>query len=71
MPKQPSTSKGKIINAEEVRGKEISIEQAWKEGRWGYLYVAPDYEPGTHDAEKGEVTWHTVSVRPGKDRKEE
>jgi hypothetical protein len=24
-----------------------------------YLYKAPDYEPGTHPAETGDVTWHT------------
>jgi hypothetical protein len=59
MPKRPSIQKGKITKA----------EADWKE-KWpvGYLYVAPDHEPGTHDAEKGDVTWHTMFLRPEKDR---
>jgi hypothetical protein len=33
----------------------------WKSGTYGYL--APGYEPGTHEIEKGEVTWHQLRTR--------
>ena len=33
------------------------ILRDWPAGE--YLYKAPDYVPGTHPAETGDVTWHT------------
>ena len=30
----------------------------WKPGTYDYL--APGYVPGTHEIEKGEVTWHQL-----------
>jgi hypothetical protein len=42
----------------------------WKAGTYDYL--APGYVPGTHEIEKGEVTWHQLRAtgnaeQPGKD----
>jgi hypothetical protein len=33
------------------------IIRRWSTGE--YLYKDPDYVPGTHPAETGDVTWHT------------
>ena len=30
----------------------------WKPGT--YRYLAPGYKPGTHEMERGEVTWHQL-----------
>jgi hypothetical protein len=30
----------------------------WKPGMYDYL--APGYEPGTHEIERGDVTWHQL-----------
>ena len=30
----------------------------WKPGTYDYL--APGYEPGTHEIERGDVTWHQL-----------
>ena len=32
----------------------------WKIGTYDYL--APGYVPGTHEIERGEVTWHQLRV---------
>ena len=28
-----------------------------------YAYLAPGYEPGTHEIERGDVTWHQLRTR--------
>ena len=33
-------------------------KRTWKPGTYDYL--APGYVPGTHEIEKGEVTWHRL-----------
>ena len=48
----------------------------WKPGTYDYL--APGYEPGTHELERGDVTWHQLRATgnaeesgedpPGQDR---
>ena len=52
MPKRKSTE------------QEKTTEQDWKT-EWGpgYLYKDKDHVSGTHPAEKGEVTWQTVTLR--------
>ena len=30
----------------------------WKPGTYDYL--DPEYEPGTHEVERGDVTWHQL-----------
>jgi hypothetical protein len=35
-------------------------KKRWKPGTYGYL--APGYEPGTHEVERGEVTWHEMTA---------
>ena len=42
----------------------------WKAGTYDYL--APGYVPGTHEIERGEVTWHQLEAtgnaeEPGED----
>ena len=42
----------------------------WKAGTYDYL--APGYEPGTHEIERGDVTWHQLRAtgnaeQPGED----
>jgi hypothetical protein len=32
----------------------------WKPGTYDYL--APGYEPGTHEIERGDVTWHQLGA---------
>ena len=32
----------------------------WRDDWEGYSYQAPDYVPGEHPMEKGDVTWHHV-----------
>ena len=32
----------------------------WKAGTYDYL--APGYVPGTHEIERGEVTWHQLTT---------
>ena len=36
------------------------IIRRWSTGE--YLYKDPDYVPGTHPAEAGDVTWHRDSI---------
>jgi hypothetical protein len=33
-------------------------KKTWKAGTYDYL--APGYEPGTHEIERSEVTWHQL-----------
>ena len=33
-------------------------KKTWKPGT--YRYLAPGYKPGTHEIERGEVTWHQL-----------
>ena len=33
-------------------------KKKWKAGTYDYL--APGYEPGTHEIERGDVTWHQL-----------
>ena len=33
-------------------------KKTWKPGT--YRYLAPGYKPGTHEMERGEVTWHQL-----------
>ena len=33
-------------------------KKTWKAGT--YHYLTPGYEPGTHEIERGEVTWHQL-----------
>ncbi len=45
-------------------------KKKWKAGTYDYL--APGYVPGTHEIEKGEVTWHQLRAtwnaeQPGED----
>jgi hypothetical protein len=35
-------------------------KKTWKAGTYDYL--APGYEPGTHEIERDEVTWHQLSA---------
>jgi hypothetical protein len=35
-------------------------KKTWKAGT--YHYLAPGYVPGTHEIERGEVTWHQLRV---------
>ena len=37
-------------------------KKKWKAGTYDYL--APGYEPGTHEIERGDVTWHQLE-QPG------
>ena len=36
-------------------------KRTWKPGTYDYL--APGYVPGTHEIERGEVTWHQLRVQ--------
>jgi hypothetical protein len=45
-------------------------KKKWKAGTYDYL--APGYEPGTHEIERGDVTWHQLRAtgnaeQPGED----
>ena len=45
-------------------------KKTWKSGTYDYL--APGYVPGTHEMERGEVTWHQLRAtgnaeQPGED----
>jgi hypothetical protein len=41
-------------------------KKTWKPGTYDYL--DPEYKPGTHEVERGDVTWHQLRVpRNGKD----
>ena len=45
-------------------------KKKWKAGTYDYL--APSYEPGTHEIERGDVTWHQLRAtgnadQPGED----
>jgi hypothetical protein len=41
-------------------GRKITREDILRDWPAGeYLYKSPDYLPGTHPAEAGDVTWHT------------
>jgi hypothetical protein len=33
-------------------------KKTWKPGT--YRYLAPGYKPGTHEVERGDVTWHQL-----------
>ena len=33
-------------------------KKTWKSGTYDYL--DPDYKPGTHEIERGDVTWHQL-----------
>jgi len=35
-------------------------KKTWKPGT--YRYLAPGYKPGTHEVERGDVTWHQVEA---------
>ena len=35
-------------------------KKTWKPGT--YRYLAPGYKSGTHEIERGEVTWHQLRV---------
>ena len=35
-------------------------KKKWKAGTYDYL--APGYEPGTHEIERGDVTWHQLGA---------
>ena len=56
MPKPKSSNSRKAT--------EKITREDWKK-KWpiGYRYIAPDYVPGTHPMERGEVTLHTVVLR--------
>jgi hypothetical protein len=40
--------------------REDDWKKHWKAGTYDYL--ASGYVPGTHEIEKGEVTWHQLST---------
>ena len=35
-------------------------KKTWKPGT--YRYLAPGYKPGTHEVERGDVTWHQLKT---------
>ena len=35
-------------------------KKTWKPGT--YRYLAPGYKPGTHEVERGDVTWHQLEA---------
>jgi hypothetical protein len=35
-------------------------KKKWKAGTYDYL--APGYKPGTHEVERGDVTWHQLEA---------
>jgi hypothetical protein len=37
-------------------------KKTWNSGTYDYL--APGYVPGTHEIERGEVTWHQLRPMP-------
>ena len=37
-------------------------KKTWKPGTYDYL--DPEYKPGTHEVERGDVTWHQLRALP-------
>jgi hypothetical protein len=43
---------------EDAKIPEDAWKKTWKPGT--YRYLAPGYKPGTHEVERGDVTWHQL-----------
>jgi len=45
----------------DARIPEGDWRKKWKLGTYDYL--DPEYKPGTHEVERGDVTWHQLRTR--------
>jgi hypothetical protein len=55
---------------EDANIPEDDWKRRWKPGTYDYL--DPEYKPGTHEIERGDVTWHQLRAtgnaqQPGED----